>query len=824
MSTGLRWQRLQDLFHAACELPHESREGFAQAQARDDPQLLDELLAMLRIEASATEIVREPVKSPHRMLEAAQILPKGTRFGPWAIDKQIGRGGMGQVYRAYRADGVYEREVALKLVSVAQLDDRQRAFFEVERQLLAQMHHPAIAQIHDAGTDASGRQWLAMEYIEGESITDFCEHNALSLRERIELFLRVCDGVLHAHQKGVVHRDIKPSNILVNRIDGIPMPHLLDFGIASGSGTASVPAGTPGYMSPEQMDPTHRSDSRSDVYSLGALLYEIISGKRPPSSRDQSDTPGTPSNLLSTLAPEQVRTLAERRGLEPRRLIHLLREDLDWIVLKAMQVDPEQRYASVSQLGDDLNRFLNGYPVLAAPLRRRVAARKFIARNRLGVGALILVLLALIAGFTATALALQTAEREAHRTRVTADFLGSVLSSVEPDIARDMDKTLLLHVMENAAERVQAELAGDPRGRNEVELIIADSYSALGLPKKAIPHFESVRVRVRNTTGVGSHPDLLIAQRLGTALVDAGNFEESERVLREAIELGSQHPEGLPVSLIPDLRSRLSWTLRQLGEIDEALAEATRAYDELVSLMPDNHPQLLDAGGRRAILLSDLGQYDEAIALISEMIARRAEELGIDHPRTLNWRLSRAVFHLQKRDYATGEAELKSILEPIARQYGEDSQRLARVHNNLGGALRQQGKIDEAGPHYRFALEHFQRHQGPDAPETLIARHNHANWLLDAGQLEQALVEQQACLSLSEKQFGADHSVTSEVLRGLGLAQIALGHLADARGSLERSMAIKTALFGDADGPLARLREAFAQLEAAERAASTPSD
>lgn len=817
MSTEQRWQRLQDLFHAACGRPPEAREAFAHAQASDDARLLEELLAMLRIEDSATQQVRGPMKSARALVEAAQTLPRGARFGPWAVDKPIGSGGMGQVYLAHRADGVYEREVALKLVSHAMLDARQRAFFDVERQWLAQMHHPAIAQIHDAGTDEHGRPWLVMEYIEGQPITRFCEEHALTLRQRIELFLRVCDGVQHAHQKGVVHRDIKPGNVLVNQIDGTPAPHLIDFGIAAGAGDAAQPAGTPGYMSPEQADPAQQGDSRSDIYSLGALLYEIVSGARPPAAGDDA-TSRRPSQRIGTLAPEDIRTLAQRRGLDPQRLLRTLRDDLDWIVACAMQPDPAQRYQSVAMLSDDLRRFLDGHPVTAAPHRRSVAVRKFIARHRLGVGAAALVLLALVGGLAGTFWALQKAERAAERARATANFLGSVLSGVDPDTARDLDKTLMLRVLDAAAERVATELSDDPDTRYEVERTIADTYANLEQHKKAIAHLEALRELARQEWGQASMQYLLIAQRLGKQLPNRSRLDEAEAILREGIALLQQHPHlarSKPV-LQPDLRSALSWTLREQGRTDEAMTLARGAFDELSATQPEDDPQRLDAGVRLAMLLSDTGRYDEAIALHQNMIAMRTRALDIDHPVLLDMRQSLSVFHLQKRDYAGAETILKALLDPVARQLGEDSSTMMMVHANLAGALRQQGKTAEAGPHYQLAYERARDMFGPESPQTIMLRGNHANWLRDSGQLELALAEHTACLALANDAFGPDHDATAETLRGLGLTQIALGHLPEARVSLERSLAILTARYGDANGPLARIRESITQLEAAE--------
>ncbi len=821
MSTAIRWQRLQDLFHAACELPADARDAFARSSASDDPLLLDELLRMLDIESQATHRMRKPAVSVMELLASNATLPPGTRFGPWAIDEPLGHGGMGAVYLAHRADGAYQRQVALKLIDRIGLDSQQRAFFEVERQMLAQMRHPVIALIHDAGTDADDRPWLVMEYIEGEPISRYCENHALPLRERLALFLRVCDGVQHAHQKGVVHRDIKPANVLVEEVDGIARPRIIDFGIAAGIGGTAQAAGTPGYMSPEQRDPNGRCDSRCDVYALGALLYELMAGERPPAENAGPDAP-TPSHRLATIPDDTLRAHARQCGSTPAALLSTLRSDLDWIVRKAMAEDPEQRYASVALLAEDLGRYLDGYPVNAAPPRRAQAVRKFIRRHRIGTVAAATVLLALVCGLVATTWALQRAEREATRARVTSDFLGSVLSSVDPDFARDLDPTLMLRVLDDAARRTAVELAEDPEGRLAVELVIAESYTGIGQPRKAIPQLQAAREQVNARFGSDSHEALLVAQRLGSALVDAGQYAESEAVLREAIDVASRDPRRAGPTLEADLRSRLSWTLRQRSQMEEAMVQAQRAYDALEARVPENHPQLLDAGLRLSILLSDAGKYDEAIALLQEMIARRAEDLGIDHPRVLGMRLSLSVFHLQKRDYAGAETILKAMLEPVASQFGADSPTLAMVHGNLGGALRQQGgvaRIAEAGPHYRFAYEHSLRHNGPDAPMTVIVRGNHANWLRDNGQAQESRDELLAVLALAETVFGPETSATAETLRGLGLSQIALGDLAAARASLERSLAIHITLFGNADGPLARIRESIAKLEAAEAAA-----
>lgn len=321
------WNRLQQLFHAACALPIPERDAFAQAQAGDEPELLRELLAMLDVEEAATEAVRKPLREVAISLPIASELPAGTRFGPWQVERLIGKGGMGQVYLGQRADGAYDLKVAIKVIGTQQSDSQRRAYFEFERQLLAQMQHPAIAQILDAGSDEHGRLYLVMEYVEGQSLTHWCSEHKLSLRERVKLLIRVTEGVQHAHQKGVIHRDLKPGNILISNVAGEPVPKIIDFGIAartSDEGTQAmlVAAGTPGYMSPEQVSPDMDVDSRSDVYSLGAILFELVSGKRPRGTRttsDSSNDPLRPSDRIQTLSPEEMSDLAAKLRTPPAK-------------------------------------------------------------------------------------------------------------------------------------------------------------------------------------------------------------------------------------------------------------------------------------------------------------------------------------------------------------------------------------------------------------------------------------------------------------------------------------------------------------------------
>jgi len=430
-------------------------------------------------------------QAPPTAAEGGTVLAPGAQLGPYVIRRVLGEGGMGCVYLAEQQQPV-RREVALKLIRGQVASPLARAYFDVERQALAQMQHPAIAQVFDAGTTSQGHPYLAMEVVEGQPITRYCREAKLGLGERLALFTRVCHGVQHAHQKGIIHRDLKPSNVLVRPVDGVPTPKIIDFGIAIGGvasggdiaarATATDQAGTAIYMSPEQATRQPRDiDTRSDVYSLGVMLYEVLTdadaaaltsvvhdSRRAPhetllaaidSDADASASP-TPDAFLAAA----------------RKLPHELRA----ILRKALAPDRSNRYDSAAALADDLERYRQKRPVKALPQTRWYLTRTFVARHRIGLAAASLAGLALVAGTVLALAGLAQARVEAAKSTQVSEFVRGILGGIDPDRAKGMDTRLMRMVLDSAAERAGRELAGQPDVRAEIERTIGDSYSSLG--------------------------------------------------------------------------------------------------------------------------------------------------------------------------------------------------------------------------------------------------------------------------------------------------------------------------------------------------------
>src|SRR5579859_6341233 len=426
-----------EVFNGALELPGGERAAYLDRACAGDAALRQRVEELLKTSEESCDYLEGPDAVPAGTVRFSLVPAEqaGNRIGRYKLLQQIGEGGCGVVYMAEQVEPV-RRRVALKVIKLG-MDTRQVvARFEAERQALALMDHPNIAKVLDAGATDSGRPYFVMELVRGVKLTDYCDQHKLSTKQRLELFIPVCQAIQHAHQKGIIHRDIKPSNILVTLHDGVPVPKVIDFGIAKATQQELTEKtlytqfqqfiGTPAYMSPEQAEMSGLDiDTRSDIYSLGVLLYELLTGSTPFDTKEllqsgldemrktiREKEPVRPSTRFATLQGEALATTAQRRSAEPSKLLHQLKGDLDWIIMKCLEKDRTRRYETANGLAADLQRHMSDEPVVACPPSAGYRLRKFVRRNKAPVVAAGCVLLTLGVGIIGTTLGLIEAGRQ----------------------------------------------------------------------------------------------------------------------------------------------------------------------------------------------------------------------------------------------------------------------------------------------------------------------------------------------------------------------------------------------------------------------------
>jgi tetratricopeptide (TPR) repeat protein len=627
-----------------------------------------------------------------------------------------------------------------------------------ERQALARLTHPHIAQLYDAGTTAEGTPYFAMEVVHGDRITDGCDERALPLPDRLRLFVAVCEGVLHAHQKGVIHRDLKPSNILVTASSGRLIPKIIDFGIAKaldeplvGVDLTAGPVGTPGYVSPEGLAALAgpaglaEADTRTDVYSLGVLLCELLAGVRPfpplaPAElllamRDRD--PPRPSARFRELAPEGAAEIARRRGLSPRALLAALRSDLDWIVLRAIARDRDQRYPSVAALAADVERYLEARPLEAGPPSFWYRAGKTIRRHRGSFAAAVLLLLSLAGGLVARSLEAARANRaaaEAERARQAAEaaraetervasFLASLFTAAAPEQTRGREVTAR-ELLDRGAERIGQDLDEAPRVRARLLHTIAGVYQRLGLYREALPLAEQ-------------------ALELRTAELGEGDLAVAESLRLLAIlhvELGD--------------RDRAGELFRHVLELREA------------ALGPE-HPDVGDSLGNLGYFLMQQRRFDEARPLLERALDIRTKTLGGDHPRLSPTLYNLALLHQTVGRFDLAEPLYRRALDIDTRAYGEDHPAVAQGIFGLGDLYLAMGRHDEAARHLGQALERSRALFGADAIQTAYIHDSLGELARERQDLETAERELGRALALFDLQLAADHPDRQTVAKKL---------------------------------------------------------
>jgi non-specific serine/threonine protein kinase/serine/threonine-protein kinase len=730
----------------------------------------------------------EPATTP---APSAEPEAKFRSIGVYRLQRRLGEGGMGEVWLAEQTAPM-RRMVALKLMKMLRCDLMLLERFQAERQSLAIMDHPTIAKAFDAGATAAGQPYFVMEYVPGQAITDYCDQKHLEIRQRLELFMKVCDGVQHAHQKAIIHRDLKPANILVVEVDRKPAPRIIDFGLSK---TVSPLAahemitrvgdfvGTPGYMSPEQADPTVADvDTRTDVYSLGAILYVLLAGTLPfetKSRRKQQfhemlqqlreDDPPSPSTKVVEDR-ESATAKAEMRGTEPKQLVHLLRGDLDWITLKALERDRNRRYGAPSELAADLHRYLRHEPVVARPASTGYRLGKYLRRNRVGV-AVTAGLVILLAAFAVTFSLAQAAQiRRITRERDRADRIASFMTGmfrVSDSNQAKGNAVTARELLDKASKEINTGLARDPERQSQMMDVMGTVYANLGLYARAQPLLErSVGIRTR-LLGLRNPETLRSRNHLGWTLYNEGRSTEAEKLDRETLDLqrqllGAAHPDTL-MSM-----SNLAGILKELGRFSEAEKLQRETLDMRRRVLGDQHPDTLMSMSNLAGVLQEQGRYAEAERFDRATLDIQRQVLGPEHTDTLKAMGGLAIDLANQGHYAEAEKLDRETLEGRRRVLGPEHRETLSAMNNLATTLLMEGRYADAEKLQRETIDIQQRVFGLEHRDTLAAMTNLATVLMKEGHYGGAETVYRQTLDIQRRVLGKTHPDVAGTLYNLG--------------------------------------------------------
>lgn len=790
----------RELFDAAITLPLDQRKQFVIDRASGDEALANRVLDLLdaheRIDSSS-----KPNDHIGKLIASdtpTQLTP-GEDLGRYKILEKIGEGGFGEVYAAEQREPVIRR-VALKILKAGMDTKAVLARFKAERQALALMDHANIARVLDAGVTESGRPFFAMQLVKGEPITSYCDRHTLSARKRLALFIPICDAVQHAHHRGIIHRDIKPSNILVTITDGEAIAQVIDFGIAkaiSGSLTdetlytrAGHFMGTPAYMSPEQAESSLDVDTRTDVYSLGVVLYELLSGELPFDAvalREKSpseiqrilreEDPPKPSARVST-SDERSSETARRFRTESRTLARQLRGELDWIVLKAMEKDRTRRYETANALAQDIERHLRNQPVLAGPPGQRYRISKFVRRNRTAVTAGLLVVAALLTGVAFAVVGLgravkaeRVALEEAHKAQsereiaeavnefLNNDLLAAVAPSAESGRGRDV---LMRDVLDEAAKRIDE--ASQPGGRFEnkplveaaVRTTLGDTYRQLGEYNTADPHL--TRALVLREAELGpEHPETLnLVSNLGNVRFRQGRYEEARELLQRSMEIRRR--------VLGENHIHTAWSIHDLGNIYLVTTEYEKAevlYKEALKkkqeLLGEDHWDTMLTMNNLGILYKDQHRLDEAEALSRQALELQRHARGPEHPETIMLMDNLADLLREKGSYAASESLYFETLEISKRVLGGEHPHTLLAFGGLAQVYIELQRLEEAESYARKNMEISRHTLGEEHPRTLNGFDLVARVLQEQSLYEEAETLYRQALQIRIANSGSEH-------------------------------------------------------------------
>jgi eukaryotic-like serine/threonine-protein kinase len=848
-----QWQEISPYLDHALSLSEQERtEWLSDFRARrsDIAGLVEELLDEQRALAEEHFLESEPLRPTNEPSFTEETL------GAYKLISLIGEGGMGNVWLAERSDGRFERQVAVKFLRLAVASRGAADRFKREGRILGQLAHPHIAELVDAGVAARGEPYLVLEFVQGKQIDEHCDERKLNIDQRIKLFLDVLDAVAHAHANLIVHRDIKPSNVLVNHEGQVK---LLDFGIAKLLADDATPAAatqltlegggglTPQFAAPEQLIGGPITTA-TDVYALGVLLYLLLTGRHPAGLGAHSPA-GLIKAILETEPPRlsdavdaQDEASANKRGVPAEKLRRSFRGDLDLIAAKALKKDPQERYASVAALADDLRRYLRNEPVLAQPAGTGYRLRKYVRRHRIGVAAGAAIAVTLIAAAvisTQQSMRAKKAAKEANREAAVAqavnDFLqndllaqASAARQSGPDTKPDPDLKVRT-ALDRAAERIEGKFSMQPEVDASIRTTIGQTYGELGLYPESRKQLERALELQRRVLGEenprtlitqnllgwtaklqGKYPEAetLLSQTLATRrrvlgpehrstlmsmnnlavlYVEEGKYAQAEALDSQVLEsrrrvLGPEHPETL-ISV-----SNLAEVCLQEGKYAQAEALDNQALDAKRRVLGPEHPETLISISDLALVYDAEAKYTQAETLDSQVLEIRRRVLGPEHPGTLTSMNNLAVVYSNEGKYAQAETLDSQVLEIRRRVLGLEHPDTLASMNNLADDYAEEGEYAQAETLFNQTLTLAMRVQGPEHPDTLLSLSDLSEMYLQEGNYALAQKYADQALAGRRRTLGSEDPDTMTSAANLALAYVSQGKFAESEPLAREAM------------------------------------
>jgi serine/threonine protein kinase len=748
--TPERWQQVAEAFEAALELNTEQRIAFLAKLSSDDPSLHGEVEALLAEDAVQAKIPLSPIG-------AATLA--GKRIGGYRIVRVIGEGGMGVVFEAEQEHP--RRIVALKVIKPGFANAELLRRFERESEILARLQHPGIAQIYEAGAADTGfgpQPYFAMEFIHGVPLREYAESHQLSTRQRLELVAKVCDAVEHAHQRGIIHRDLKPGNILV---DETGQPKILDFGVARVTDSDMQATrqtdvgqliGTLAYMSPEQVmaDPLEL-DTRSDVYALGVILYELLAKRLP--------------YQLSHQLPEAVRAIREEDPTKLSSINRAYRGDVETIVAKALEKDKRRRYTSPAALATDIRRYIADEPIMARPASTSYQLRRFARRHKALVTATAAVFTVLVAGVIVSTREAVKARRAEQTAQAVNDFLqndllaqASASTQASPTTKPDPDLKVRT-ALDRAAARIRGKFDRTPEVEAAILQTIGQTYIDLGLYPDARKQLERAQELYRRELGVNHLKTLSITRSLGHIADLEGRFTEAETILSDTLKI--------QLSLVGPNHLETMWTMQDLAvgySMQGKFAKAEALYVQILEnrrrVLGAEHPDTLQPINNLGLVYWEQGKYTQAEALYNQLLELRRRVSGAEHPETTKVMANLALIYSAQGKYAQAEALDSETVEIERRVLGPEHSSTLMSMNNLAVVEVNEGKCTQAEALNRQILGARQRILGPEHPDTLQSMHNLGRVDYCLGEYSEAAALYKQLVEIRRRVIGPEHPRT----------------------------------------------------------------